>query len=90
MGKVGNFTIQLGLAELFRLQISALRETSLVQEMQEAGAPEMGYYYMGKSFLILPLSSYWLSAVGFYIHSCQKMRYKGEYAPSYLADPVRI
>ena len=25
--------------------------------------------------------------LGFYIHSCQKMRYKGEYAPSYLADP---
>lgn len=27
------------------------------------------------------------SVAGFYIHSCQKMRYKGEYAPSYLADP---
>ena len=26
---------------------------------------------------------------GFYVHSCQKMRYKGEYHPSYLADPVR-
>ncbi|EIM88514.1 uncharacterized protein STEHIDRAFT_95770 [Stereum hirsutum FP-91666 SS1] len=25
--------------------------------------------------------------MGFYIQSCQKMRYKGEYAPSYLADP---
>ncbi|KAJ7095266.1 arginine-tRNA-protein transferase [Mycena belliarum] len=25
--------------------------------------------------------------MGFYIHSCQKMRYKGEYLPSYLADP---
>ncbi|KII95226.1 hypothetical protein PLICRDRAFT_34070 [Plicaturopsis crispa FD-325 SS-3] len=25
--------------------------------------------------------------MGFYIYSCQKMRYKGEYAPSYLADP---
>ncbi|OJA17018.1 hypothetical protein AZE42_00552 [Rhizopogon vesiculosus] len=25
--------------------------------------------------------------MGFYIHSCQKMRYKGEYSPSYLADP---
>ncbi|KJA29955.1 hypothetical protein HYPSUDRAFT_174975 [Hypholoma sublateritium FD-334 SS-4] len=51
-------------------KISALREISLVQEMREAGAPEMEYYYMG-----------------FYIYSCQKMRYKGEYAPSYLADP---
>ncbi|PCH41274.1 hypothetical protein WOLCODRAFT_100182 [Wolfiporia cocos MD-104 SS10] len=25
--------------------------------------------------------------MGFYIHSCQKMRYKGQYAPSYLVDP---
>ncbi|CDO68698.1 hypothetical protein BN946_scf184652.g25 [Trametes cinnabarina] len=25
--------------------------------------------------------------MGFYIHSCPKMRYKGDYAPSYLADP---
>lgn len=25
--------------------------------------------------------------MGFYIYSCQKMRYKGEYSPSYLADP---
>ncbi|KXN83722.1 Arginyl-tRNA--protein transferase 1 [Leucoagaricus sp. SymC.cos] len=25
--------------------------------------------------------------MGFYIHSCQKMRYKGEYAPSSLLDP---
>ncbi|KAH7887853.1 arginine-tRNA-protein transferase [Phlebopus sp. FC_14] len=25
--------------------------------------------------------------MGFYIHSCQKMRYKGEYCPSFLADP---
>ncbi|KAN0097332.1 Arginine-tRNA-protein transferase, C terminus domain containing protein [Tylopilus felleus] len=25
--------------------------------------------------------------MGFYIHSCPKMKYKGEYSPSYLADP---
>ncbi|KAJ7937169.1 arginine-tRNA-protein transferase [Mycena leptocephala] len=25
--------------------------------------------------------------MGFYIHSCPKMRYKGDYYPSYLADP---
>ncbi|TFK55797.1 hypothetical protein OE88DRAFT_1621421 [Heliocybe sulcata] len=25
--------------------------------------------------------------MGFYIHSCQKMRYKADYSPSYLADP---
>ncbi|OBZ76911.1 WD repeat domain phosphoinositide-interacting protein 3 [Grifola frondosa] len=25
--------------------------------------------------------------MGFYVHSCPKMRYKGEYSPSYLVDP---
>ncbi|EJU06406.1 hypothetical protein DACRYDRAFT_103351 [Dacryopinax primogenitus] len=25
--------------------------------------------------------------MGYYIHSCQKMRYKGDYSPSYLLDP---
>jgi len=25
--------------------------------------------------------------MGYYIHSCQKMRYKAEYSPSYLLDP---
>ncbi|KIJ70210.1 hypothetical protein HYDPIDRAFT_104888 [Hydnomerulius pinastri MD-312] len=25
--------------------------------------------------------------MGFYIHSCPKMKYKGDYSPSYLADP---
>ena len=29
-----------------------------------------------------------LCGAGYYIHSCQKMVYKGEYSPSYLADPV--
>ncbi|GJE84438.1 arginyl-tRNA--protein transferase 1 [Phanerochaete sordida] len=51
-------------------KLSALRETSLVREMHDAGAPGMQHLYMG-----------------FYIHSCPKMRYKGEYAPSYLLDP---
>lgn len=27
------------------------------------------------------------SATGFYIQSCPKMRYKGEYSPSFLVDP---
>lgn len=26
--------------------------------------------------------------MGFYVHSCQKMKYKGEYSPSYLLEPV--
>lgn len=25
--------------------------------------------------------------MGFYIHTCTKMKYKGDYSPSYLADP---
>ncbi|KAG1806931.1 arginine-tRNA-protein transferase [Suillus plorans] len=29
-------------------------------------------------------------AMGFYIHSCQKMKYKGGYSPSYLADPEKF
>jgi hypothetical protein len=28
--------------------------------------------------------------MGFYIHTCQKMKYKGQYIPSFLLDPVRI
>lgn len=51
-------------------KLSALREASLVQEMQNAGLSSMNALYLG-----------------FYIHNCQKMRYKGEYSPSYLADP---
>ncbi|KAF8639714.1 hypothetical protein AX17_000976 [Amanita inopinata Kibby_2008] len=52
-------------------KLSAMREVALAREMETAGAPKMGFVYMG-----------------YYIHSCQKMRYKGEYSPSYLADPV--
>jgi arginyl-tRNA--protein-N-Asp/Glu arginylyltransferase len=26
---------------------------------------------------------------GYYVHTCPKMLYKGEYSPSYLLDPVR-
>lgn len=51
-------------------KLSALREISLACEMHKAGAPGMGFLYMG-----------------FFIYSCPKMRYKGEYSPSYLADP---
>ncbi|KAH7916339.1 arginine-tRNA-protein transferase [Hygrophoropsis aurantiaca] len=51
-------------------KLSALREASLAQEINNAGIPTMTSLYMG-----------------FYIHSCQKMRYKGEYSPSYLVDP---
>lgn len=28
--------------------------------------------------------------IGYYIHTCQKMKYKGQYKPSDLLDPVCI
>jgi len=65
-----------------------LREISLAREIHEAGVSEMRYLYMGEYFharLIFGTER----DIGFYIQSCQKMRYKGEYAPSYLLDPVR-
>ena len=31
-----------------------------------------------------------ITSAGFYIHSCPKMKYKGEYTPSFLADPVSV
>ncbi|KZS97909.1 arginine-tRNA-protein transferase [Sistotremastrum niveocremeum HHB9708] len=53
-------------------KLSALRETSLANEINKAGIESMKWLYMG-----------------FYIHSCPKMRYKGEYSPSELLDPVK-
>ncbi|KAJ3573884.1 hypothetical protein NP233_g2158 [Leucocoprinus birnbaumii] len=70
-------------------KISALREISLAKEINEAGVPDMKYLYMGESPVVPPLPETELFA-GFYIHSCQKMRYKGEYAPSYLLDPASL
>ncbi|EPQ59316.1 hypothetical protein GLOTRDRAFT_125622 [Gloeophyllum trabeum ATCC 11539] len=51
-------------------KLSAMRETALAKEINDAGVTGVDSLYMG-----------------FYIHSCQKMRYKGEYSPSYLLDP---
>ncbi|KDQ08278.1 hypothetical protein BOTBODRAFT_191898 [Botryobasidium botryosum FD-172 SS1] len=51
-------------------KLSAMREISLVREIQDAGVEEMKYLHMG-----------------FYVYSCPKMRYKGEYSPSFLLDP---
>ncbi|KAH8830854.1 arginine-tRNA-protein transferase [Flagelloscypha sp. PMI_526] len=50
-------------------KISALRECSLAQELNNAGISELHYVYLG-----------------FYIHSCQKMKYKADYGPSFLLD----
>lgn len=66
-----------------------MREAALAREMREAGAPEVGYLYMGEPSLC-DAGRTNSNIQGFYIHSCQKMRYKGDYSPSYLADPVRV
>ncbi|KLO19830.1 hypothetical protein SCHPADRAFT_898403 [Schizopora paradoxa] len=50
--------------------LSALREAALVKEIQEHGAMEMKYLYMG-----------------YYVPASRKMRYKGDFSPSYLLDP---
>ncbi|GAA5827181.1 hypothetical protein JCM11251_001156 [Rhodosporidiobolus azoricus] len=52
-------------------KLSALREAQMVREMQDAGAWEGEGRYM----------------MGYYIHSCPKMRYKADYQPSFLLDP---
>ncbi|GAA5898234.1 hypothetical protein JCM8208_000190 [Rhodotorula glutinis] len=53
-------------------KISALREAQLAREIDRAGAWETGEgRYM----------------MGFYIHTCAKMRYKADYQPSFLLDP---
>jgi len=30
-----------------------------------------------------------IHSIGYYVHTCKKMKYKSEYSPSYLLDPVR-
>ncbi|KAI9869362.1 MAG: Arginyl-tRNA--protein transferase 1 [Trichoglossum hirsutum] len=49
-------------------KLSALREAALAKE------GGYRYYYMGRTEVL----------VGFYIHSCVKMRYKGEYHPQFI------
>lgn len=69
-------------------QLSVLREAALAREMHEAGILGMKYLYMGQfeppSYTRERLTEI---LIGFYIHSCPKMRYKGDYSPSYLLDP---
>ena len=63
-------------------KLSALYEIALVRDMAAAGAPGMEWLYMGElNAFRLELTS------GFWIGTCQKMRYKGEYSPSYILDP---
>ena len=70
---------------------SALREIALVKTLNDS-APDLKYYYMGMFRLCLfsrvrmfNSLELWL---GYYIHTCQKMKYKGEYKPSDLLCPV--
>ncbi|KWU42599.1 hypothetical protein RHOSPDRAFT_2986, partial [Rhodotorula sp. JG-1b] len=53
-------------------KVSALRETAMVRELEAAGAWEGG----GGRYMM-----------GYYIHTCPKMRYKADYQPSFLLDP---
>ncbi|GAA5888743.1 hypothetical protein JCM6882_002833 [Rhodosporidiobolus microsporus] len=52
-------------------KLSALREAQMVREMRQARVWEGEGRYM----------------MGYYIHSCPKMRYKADYQPSFLLDP---
>jgi arginine-tRNA-protein transferase len=70
--------------------LSALREVTLAKEIHEAGVPDLKYVYLGIQFISFHCSALWLIFhEGFYVYSSQKMRYKGDYSPSYLTDPVR-
>ncbi|KAI8391164.1 arginine-tRNA-protein transferase [Radiomyces spectabilis] len=51
---------------------SALREISLVQDLNQQKGKDDLKWYY----------------MGYYIHSCPKMNYKGQYQPSYLLDPL--
>ncbi|SCV67967.1 BQ2448_88 [Microbotryum intermedium] len=53
-------------------KVSALREIALVRELQSQGGLEDLTRYM----------------MGYYIHSCTKMKYKADYQPSWLLDPM--
>ena len=57
--------------------------------MHDAGVPGMNALYMGELLESNLVAEHLVQhSPGFYIHSCVKMRYKGDYSPSYLVDPV--
>jgi arginine-tRNA-protein transferase len=66
---------------------SVFREIGLVQTYQEKML-ELRYYYMGKKDTLRGLVRLLIFFIGFYIHTCPKMNYKGQYHPSDLLDPV--
>lgn len=58
-------------------KLSALREIAMAVE------GGYRYYYMGKQFF-LPYSPAFDFTIGYYIHSCIKMRYKATFRPQYV------
>lgn len=50
---------------------------------------DMGPYILvhalitGEVHILIPFT-------GYYVHGCKKMKYKAEYSPSHLLDPVRF
>lgn len=64
-------------------KVSALYELGLVRRMAAAGTG-VKWLYMGE---FLMLASLELTATGYWIATCPKMLYKGEYEPSFLLDP---
>lgn len=75
-------------------KLSALREAQMVREMEQAGlwAEGSGRYMMGECELAARRRGNTLTSclTGFYIHTCPKMRYKADYQPSFLLEPVRL
>jgi arginine-tRNA-protein transferase len=81
-------------------RLAALREIAWIQEWKGTHlkfSHEFDWYYLGQpcfsyTNLLGSASSILQSArlLGFYIHSCPKMTYKGEYSPSFLLDPVSV
>ena len=58
-------------------KLSALREIAMAVE------DGYRYYYMGKEVL-LSCSPAFDFSIGYYIHSCIKMRYKASFRPQYV------
>ncbi|WFD44065.1 arginyltransferase [Malassezia psittaci] len=57
-------------------KISALNEIALARRLNRNGADSLQFYYLGTSE----------TNPGYYIHDCQKMRYKSQYGPCEVLD----
>jgi arginine-tRNA-protein transferase len=70
---------------------SALREIMFTHSLSRDN-PSIKYYCMGKCMLhiIIVVICILSVEIGLYIHTCVKMRYKGQYKPSELLEPVRL